>query len=421
MKHINSMKQLTQEDLTSLLTANKNRSLVIENCQITEEVRQEVFSKVRFVNCQFFHFICHDSVFENCQFLNCKIIHSEFHFSNFHACFFQDITFFSVKFLNAEIFTSKFANSSSIKMFFENCKIEYVKFICNSFVATKFITSKILGSSVKYTTMDASTIENSNILNSNFSSCNMRGIGIFNSRFENSLMNYINFDDSLNLFASEFYIPIKATSIKGNKTKNFDITNSNINKHLKGFSRAGKIFAEFSKLKIISKSENKPSQQKIVVPKKHFLPHHINGKNIGSLLTFFLQLIVTIITIALFANLYQKTENIFYKSIPNFVEMPMLFNDINVEMHTFAFYLSLFYFVFSGVLLCLNVVCIRNIRNLLLTWLYRGQSFFTILIFFWIWWKNLSFQMGLLSYFNLFVAFYFSAMFVQSFKTGTKS
>jgi hypothetical protein len=69
--------------------------------------------------------------------------------------------------------------------------------------------------------------------------------------------------------------------------------------------------------------------------------------------------------------------------------------------------------------MCVNVVCIRGVKSFLLVWLYRGQSFATLVVMAWLYWKNLSLHSGAISMLNLIFATYFFIMIVQSF--GTKS
>ena len=259
-------------------------------------------------------------------------------------------------------------------------------------------------------------------------------------KIENTIMDYINFDDSLNINASEFFIPTKFTIIKNNKTTNSTISNTILKKSFKDFTKSNFISkaktpefslnkvtktSSFSFLKIrlfkfkkTAKQKEKPEAS--AKPKKHIFPHHLSGKNIGSATTFVLQALLTLIIVFLFSNFYKIIQSVFYKNIPNLIEFPMNFVHSSIEIHKFAFYFSLMYFTFSGILMCINVVCIRGIHNLLLVWLYRLQSFITLFVLGWLWWNNIILQSLTISLLNLIFAFYFFIMIIQSFGTTNR-
>jgi len=313
-------------------------------------------------------------------------------------------------------------------MIFNQSQIEYTKFVCNSLIATKFLNCKFLDAFFEYNTLDASIIDSSIVHSSMFLSTNMRGVHITNSKIENTLMDYINFDDSTNSNPSEFFIPARNTNIRGNEVKNLIITNTNLHNSLKDFIKYSNKNKSSSLQNIsnkLAKNKEKASDlyqkntnQKInKTPHKEVLPHELSSKNISSAITFTIQLLLTIFIVHIFNNFYKETDTIFYKSIPNIIKFPLSFVEEAIEVHHFAFYFSLLYFVFSGILFCINVVCIRGVTNILLAWLYRLQSIITLCVMCWIYWNSLEMQSGIISILNLFFASYFFIMIIQSFKT----
>jgi hypothetical protein len=270
-----------------------------------------------------------------------------------------------------------------------------------------------------------------------FLSSNMRGVHITSSKIENTLMDYINFNDSTNASPSEFFIPARTTNIRSNEIENLTITNTVLNKSLKEFIKhlnKGKNDSHFASVFHKTDKKEKDKQfiealkqevkqkvqsEKAIEPKRDLFPHEATSGNVGSAVTFFLQALLTIFIITIFRNFYFEISSIFYKSIPNIIKFPISFIEEGIEIHQFAFYFSLLYFAFSGILMCVNVVCIRGVKSFLLVWLYRGQSFATLGVMTWLYWKNLSLYSGAISMLNLIFATYFFIMIVQSF--GTKS
>jgi len=434
------MRQLTAQNLIEILETNTEKPLLLQNAQITGFLKKTKISQIHFENCQFFNFNSNVCLFSECKFSDVKITHANFHHTEFTNCIIEDLTIFNTNFTYSQISTSKLSNVVSSKMVFENSNIQYTKFICNSLIATKFYQCKMLDAFFEYNTLDASTFEKTIIQNSIFRSSNMRGTQIMDCKIENTIMDYINFDDSLNINASEFFIPTKFTIIKNNKTTNFTISNTILKKSFKDFTKSNFVSKaktpdfslnkvtktpsfSFPKIRLFKfKKTEKPKEKTEVSekPKKHIFPHHLSGRNIGSVTTFVLQGLLTLTIILLFSNFYKTIQNVFYKNIPNLIEFPINFVHSSIEIHKFAFYFSLMYFTFSGILMCINVVCIRGIHNLLLVWLYRLQSFITLFVLGWLWWNNIILQSLTISLLNLVFAFYFFIMIIQSFGTTNR-
>ncbi len=426
------MKQITAEHLLQILTQATERPVIIHNHSITGILKTVRIVGVHFVDCQFFNFGVIASSFMDCKFIHTKITHTNFEHTQFANCSFQDSSISSTTFIASQISTTKIANVVASKVIFEQSQIQYTKFVCNSLIATKFLQCKFLDAFFEYNTLDASIIDSSDIQNSTFLSSNMRGVHITNSKLENTLMDYINFDDSTNASPSDFFIPTRATNIRGNSVENLTITNTILKKSFKDFikySNKGKTETRFAKIshtadkkekKIADFFKYKSQQNKLekkIEQKRDILPHEASPRNISSAITFALQALLSLFIVVIFLNFYHDIKPIFYKSIPNIIKFPLSFVEEGIEIHQFAFYFSLLYFVFSGILLCVNVVCIRGMKNLLLAWLYRAQSFATLVILCWIYWQNLSLQSGVISMLNLTFACYFFIMIIQSFNT----
>ncbi len=429
------MKQITAENLLELVSKSLETPVILSNYSITGIVKKVEIADVYFVDCQFFNFGVISSSFTDCKFIHTKITNANFEHTQFSNCIFQDSTIFNTIFLTSQISTSKIANLVTSKVIFDSSEIQYTKTICSSLIATKFLNCKLLDAFFEYTTLDASIFDKSEIYNSMFLSSNMRGVHMVSSKIENTLMDYINFNDSTNSSPSEFFIPARITSVRSNEIENLTITNTVLNKSLKDFikhSNKGKNDSHFAsvfhktdkkqkdkKFAEILKREAKQKNQleKTIQPKRDIFPHEATSGNVGSAVTFFLQAILTLFIITVFRNFYSEISEIFYKSIPNIIKFPIHFIEEGIEIHQFAFYFSLLYFVFSGILLCINVVCIRGVKSSLLVWLYRGQSFATIAVMAWIYWNNLSLHSGTISMLNLIFVTYFFIMIVQSFNT----
>jgi uncharacterized protein YjbI with pentapeptide repeats len=445
------MRQLSTQNLQELLINTTERPLVIEDSRITGSLKKTQLHNINFNNCHFFNLDVSSSTFAECKFSECKFTHSNFYHTQFTGCNIHDTTLFNTEFHASLISTSKISNTISSKVLFKQSSLQYTKFICNSLIATTFTASSFLDAFFEYNTLDASTFEKCGIYNSVFRSSNMRGVEITGSTFENTSMDFINFDDILNINPSEFFIPAKFTNIRSNTNVGLAITNSNLKKAFKDFGQSAKSpikkpktfniptpKIEFSLWKFFKNKERTVKQNKASAmqseachqkeashiherPKKHFLPHNLNARNVGSVTTFVIQAVLTLTIVLMFGKFYNIIDGVFYKSVPNIVEFPIGFISSSIEMHKFAFYFSLLYFSFSGILLCLNVVCIRGIRNLLLTWMYRLQSITTLCVLAWLWKENIAMQSMFISFFNLLFAFYFFIMFVQSFNTTNKN
>ncbi len=434
------MKQITAENLLELVSKSLETPVVMSNYSITGVLKKVEIADVIFVDCQFFNFGVVSSSFTECKFLHVKITNANFEHTQFSNCVFQESSIFNTIFLASQISTSKIANLVASKVIFDTSEIQYTKTICSSLIATKFLNCKLLDAFFEYTTLDASIFDSSEIYNSMFLSNNMRGVHIVSSKIENTLMDYINFNDSTNTSPSEFFIPARTTNIRGNEIENLTITNTVLNKSLKEFikhsnkgknqSRFASIFHKADKkqkdkkfaqtLKQDAKQKTlltKNTEQKKVEQKRELFPHEATSGNVSSAVTFVLQAVLTIFIITLFRNFYFEISSIFYKSIPNIIKFPISFIEEGIEIHQFAFYFSLLYFAFSGILMCVNVVCIRGVKSFLLVLLYRGQSFATLAVMSWIYWNNLSLRSGVISILNLIFAAYFFIMIVQSFNT----
>ena len=434
------MKQITAEHLLELVSKSLETPVVLNNYSITGILKKVEIADVYFIDCQFFNFGVISSSFTDCKFIHTKITNANFEHTQFSNCIFQDSSIFSTIFLTSQISTSKIANLVASKVIFDASEIQYTKTVCSSLIATKFLNCKLLDAFFEYTTLDASIFDKSEIYNSMFLSSNMRGVHITSSKIENTLMDFINFNDSTNASPSEFFIPARTTNIRGNEIENLTITNTVLNKSLKEFikhSNKGKNDSHFAS--VFHKTDKKEKDKKFVEalkqetkqklqsakatertePKRDLFPHEATSGNVGSAVTFFLQAFLTIFIVTVFGNFYSEISSIFYKSIPNIIKFPISFIEEGIEIHQFAFYFSLLYFAFSGILMCVNVVCIRGVKSFLLVWLYRGQSFATLGVMAWLYWKNLSLHSGTISMLNLIFATYFFIMIVQSF--GTKS
>ncbi len=432
------MKQITAENLLELIAKSLETPVVLSKYSITGVIKKITIADVYFVDCQFFNFGAIASSFTDCKFINTKITNANFEHTQFSNCIFQDSSIFSTIFFATQISTSKIANLVASKVIFDASEIQYTKTVCSSLIATKFLNCKLIDAFFEYTTLDASIFDKSEIYNSMFLSSNMRGVHITSSKIENTLMDYINFNDSTNASPSEFFIPARTTNIRGNEIENLTITNTVLNKSLKEFikhSNKGKSDSHFASvfhktdkkekdkkfIEILKKeSKEKTQMEKATQHKRDIFPHEASSGNVGSAVTFFLQAFLTIFIVAIFSNFYSEISSIFYKSIPNIIKFPISFIEEGIEIHQFAFYFSLLYFVFSGILMCVNVVCIRGVKSFLLVWLYRGQSFATLAVMSWLYYHNLSLHSGAISMLNLIFATYFFIMIVQSFNTKSE-
>lgn len=422
------MKQISTEQLLSLLEENKIRPLIISDLQITGNAENITFSEVHFVRCRLSNFNTHLSHFENCHFIKTQFIHSTIHNTTLNSCHIQDSSIFGTSFLECKISTCKISNTITKKIAFTNSSIEYTKFICNPFIANVFTECKIHNTLFEYTSLDASTFFKCIISGSTFESMRMRGINISECNISNTTMNYIDFDDIKQDKSSKFMIPLQNTNLTQNITENLIITNSKIQKSFKNFGQQKYDSSKFSIIQNIRKSINrnqlklkKPQKEKIEkIKEETHVGCNIFNKNIGAILTFALQFLLTILVYFTYTNFNTEVQSIYYASLPSIIDFPLSFIETTVEIHKFAFYFSLIYFTFSGVLLCLNVVCIRGVSNLFLIWIYRIQSVFTLITMLFLWWCNIPLKSMLISLLNLFFALYFAIMIIQSFNTGGK-
>ncbi|MFT4967936.1 MAG: hypothetical protein ACI9CD_000953 [Candidatus Deianiraeaceae bacterium] len=420
------MKRLDAQALMEVINFTPERPVIIEEVEISTTLSAVHIQQVYFVKCKFTNFKTDACTFTDCHFIDTTINQSHFECTAFHNSSLQDTKIINTKFYKGIISTSRFRNIVSNHLVFCNVHIEYTKFICNSLIATNFQHIKINNVSFEYNTLDTSVFENSNIFNSEFHACSMRGIVILNCIIENTSMDYINFNNSINKYPSQNYIPTKITKIADNKTANFIITNSNLKKEFKKEFKptyaiqtnliSHKLFNAI-KQSIAGEYKDVKKTKQLNAPRKHLLPKHFSAKNIGSVLTFLMQCIFTVIVIRGFAAFFDHIKNINYLFIPHLIDFPLPVISTTIEVHKFAFYWSLLYFITSGVFMCINVVCVRHIKNLLLVLMYRAQSCVTLCTMIWIWHRSFALQSPMISIFNLVFFFYFFLMFIQSFHT----
>ena len=404
------MKQISTLELINIIQNATKFPISVVNCIITGAIENVDFSHVRFGRCHFLNVNFTNCKIASCVFSNCQITHINFHNCTLQHSVIKDSTLFNISFLECEISASKIANLSSTKVLFENSSIKHTKLMFSSLIATVFRKSTLLDCILEYSVLDASKFEETNITNSTFSILNMRGVHILHCNISATIFDDINFDDVLNQYGSEFFIPTKYTTINGNTVNNWKITNTVLRTtftdflpHSKDKHKVGKSIVKTKKYTYVKNEAT-----------RHLLPPNFKARNTKLLIICSSQLLITAIFALLFAMFHSAIAEIEYKQLQTFIEFPVSFIESTVEIHSFAFYASLFYFVISAFLSLITAFTFRNNQGLFFRLIYTLQLAIVCIFSFWVYWENMALKSNVVSIANLLFAFYFVIMLSYS-------